>query len=129
MLLSALKRWQLSRKRLLVLKLVAASAPDEETIGITDHSIEIGSCLPLTGTAVSERAKKTLEGATLYFNSINNEGGIHDARLTSNRTTTNTMERRERPVFEEHLKGKVFTGCCFLWVGADSEIYEAGGSE
>lgn len=90
-----------------------AQPPDEEHIGITDTTIQLGSCLPLTGP-VSDRGNKVREGASLYFNSINSHGGIDGRKILFDVYDDRYDPEKAEAAFEENLKGKVFAGTCFV---------------
>jgi branched-chain amino acid transport system substrate-binding protein len=65
---------------LFVLLLGAHAAQGQTTPGVTDKEIVIGSCAALEGPS-SFLGRETVIGAEVYFQSINEEGGVNGRKL------------------------------------------------
>ena len=65
----------------LTLLLVISSQGNEGNPGVTNTSIQIGSCSALTGPA-SFLGMESEMGALAYFSSVNSEGGVNGRKIT-----------------------------------------------
>src|SRR3954471_19116004 len=56
------------------------SARADAEVGVSDDKIKIGTTLALTGSS-GEQGNFIREGAQLYWNKVNKEGGVHGRRV------------------------------------------------
>jgi len=91
---------------------IAADKPFEQTIGITSNEILIGSCAPLSGQ-MKERGSQVVAGGRLYFDYINDKGGINGRKIKLISCDDKYDANAAIECFNANLKDKVFMGALF----------------
>jgi len=86
--------------------------PDDQSCGVTDKEIVLGSCSALSGQ-MSYRGLEVVKGGQAYFSYINDQGGINGRKIRlvsgDDRYTADGADQ----CFYSFLKGKVFLATLF----------------
>jgi branched-chain amino acid transport system substrate-binding protein len=85
----------------------ALSLHAQNSLGITDKTITIGSCSALEGPSHS-LGVETVAGASAYFNLINDEGGVNGRKLKLIAYDDSYDPAKTKACFERLLSDKVF---------------------
>jgi serine/threonine-protein kinase len=83
--------------------------PQDEKIGVSDHEIEIGAALPLTGI-LKERGAQAKQGLEAYVRYINDEGGVNGRQIKLELSDDSYNREKADEVFDKYIRGKVFAG-------------------
>src|SRR5256885_3238114 len=101
-----------------------------EVPGVTDTEIKVGSFGPLTGP-VYIYGKLTMNGVEVYFNELNNKGGVHGRKLVLVREDDlckpeGGIAAVKKLVFEHKVFAIIGGGCSHTTLAAPPEIEKAG---
>jgi branched-chain amino acid transport system substrate-binding protein len=95
------------------LSALAAAEPAEQTTGVTDTEIVLGSCAPLTGQQ-KIRGSQVVAGGNTYFQYINEKGGINGRKIKLISGDDQYKTDVAVDCFNKNLKGKIFAGTLFM---------------
>ncbi|HYA98438.1 MAG TPA: ABC transporter substrate-binding protein, partial [Methylomirabilota bacterium] len=92
---------------LVALSAVSVGTPAQESQGVTDKEILIGSCSALTGPS-NFLGTQTITGANAYFKMINEAGGVYGRQLRLVGYDDSYDPDKTGPCFEHLMRDKVF---------------------
>jgi branched-chain amino acid transport system substrate-binding protein len=110
--------------------IAATSARAADVPGVTDTEIKVGSFGPLTGP-VYIYGKLTMNGVEVYFNKLNEAGGIHGRKLVLVREDDlcqpeGAIAAVKKLVYEHRVFAIIGGGCSNSTLAARPEIEKAG---
>jgi ABC-type branched-subunit amino acid transport system substrate-binding protein len=94
-----------------------APGGSEQTIGVTDTEVVIGSCAPLSGQ-MKERGSQVVSGGRTYFSYINDKGGVNGRKIRLISCDDKYDVNTAIECFNANLKDKVFMGALFQGTAA-----------
>jgi branched-chain amino acid transport system substrate-binding protein len=92
---------------------VSALEQSEQTTGITDTEIVLGSCAPLSGQQ-KIRGSQVVAGGNTYFQYINDKGGINGRKIRLISGDDQYKTDVAVDCYSRNLKGKIFAGTLFM---------------
>jgi ABC-type branched-subunit amino acid transport system substrate-binding protein len=106
---------------------VSAEGQSQQTTGVTDKEIDIGSCVALTG-ALAERGNQVTTGANAYLSYINDQGGVNGRKIKLLTCDDSYESEKAIQCFNGCLKDKVFAGAFFVGSAPISKYVRMGDS-
>lgn len=91
----------------------AVGEPGEQTTGVTDSEINIGTCVPMSGV-LQVRAQHLTQGGKAYFDFVNEHGGINGRKIKFIICDDRYDATEAIHCFNTCVKNKVFAGAFFL---------------
>ncbi len=111
--LSLLSALSLAMSAIVPASLYAQTNPTNDTAGITDKEILIGSCCALEGP-IKFLGTQQIAGARAYLNYINDQGGVHGRKIRLLSQNDNYDPEQAIECFNKLIKENIFAAAFFV---------------